>query len=369
MNTENTRRIYDKQVKSGRFIYPSLKRNIREGDKGLQIKMGIKDSFEKAMMDGRTIIAILIVALLWRTYISLDGTIAFWESLCSGIAIILFSWVIFAYTYHMFKIQKGWSISNWIYQGLAVCMLPLNIYVIIYYGMRWYKLLSIEAYLPLDFIYRDIRFIALVLFYCAVLWSAKYIQKMHEDYTSLSKGKGILHLISPYLHPEVKKLREMSITELIGKVITDERTLMVIVGLAFIWRTVISVDFNIAPWESMCSGIALFIMGWLFFGYLYSRSWKYKGWLALVKVYHGIAIGLLAINIYVLVYYAMRWYRLLGVGGVAEAFVPLDYLFRDARFFVLVMFYCASIVLSKFLKRAYEEYSLLSASAEAKTGE
>ena len=248
-------------------------------------------------------------------------------------------------------------------------MLPLNIYVIIYYGMRWYKLLSTEAYLPLDFIYRDIRFIALVLFYCAVLWSAKYIQKMHEDYTSLSKSKGILHLVSPYLHPEVKKLREMSITELIGKVITDERTLMVIVGLAFIWRTVISVDFNIAPWESMCSGIALFIMGWLFFGYLYSRSWKCKGWLALVKVYHGIAIGLLAINIYVLVYYAMRWYRLLGVGGVAEAFVPLDYLFRDARFFVLVMFYCASIVLSKFLKRAYEEYSLLSASAEAKTRE
>jgi hypothetical protein len=329
--------------------------------------MGMKGFFEKVVLDGRTIIAILVVAILWRAYISIDESIALRESLCSGIAIIILGWVIFAYMYYMFKRQEGWSIINWIYQGIAVCMLPLNIYVIIYYGMRWYKLLGTEAYLPLDFIYRDIRFIALVLFYSAVLWSAKYILTMHKDYTSLSKEKGILHLISPYLYLKMKKLRDMSMTELIGTVITDERTLMVIVGLAFLWRTAISIDYNIAPWESMCSGIALFIMGWLFFGYICSMSWKQKGWLALVKVYRGIAIGLLAINIYVLVYYAMRWYRLLGVGGAAEAFVPLDYLFRDARFFVLVIFYCASIVLSKFLKRTYDEYSLLSASAGAKT--
>ena len=79
------------------------------------------------------------------------------------------------------------------------------------------------------------------------------------------------------------------------------------------------------------------------------------------------AIGVLAINIYVLVYYAMRWYRLAGVGDVSEAFVPLDYIFRDARFFALVIFYCASIVLSKFMKRAYEEYQLLA--TEAKTSQ
>lgn len=331
--------------------------------------MGLKGFFEKVVLDGRTLIVIFIVAILWRAYISIGESIALWESVCSGIFIIIFGWAIFAYSYYMFKKQEGWSITNWIYEGIAVCILPLNIYVIIYYAMRWYRLLSTEAYLPLDFIYRDIRFIALVLFYCAILWSVKYILEMHKDYTSLSKEKGILHLISPYLYHKLKKLREMSMTELIGAVITDERSLMVIVGLAFIWRTAISIDYKIAPWESMCSGIALFIMGWLFFGYICSMSWKQKGWLALVKVYHGIAVGLLAINIYVLVYYVMRWYRLFSVDDVAEAFVPLDYLFRDARFFVLVIFYCASIVLSKFLKRAYEEYSLLYTSAAAKTTE
>jgi hypothetical protein len=87
--------------------------------------------------------------------------------------------------------------------------------------------------------------------------------------------------------------------------------------------------------------------------------------LDLAKVYRGIIIAVTAINIYVLVYYAMRWYRLSE--EVVEAFVPLDYIFRDVRFFAVVIFYCAAIVLSKFLKRAYDEYSLVSASAGVKT--
>jgi len=327
--------------------------------------MSIKDSFEKAILDKRTLAVIVVVAFLWRTFISLDGEIALWESMCSGIVLILFGWVLFAYMYLKPKKLKGWVMSNWIYQGIAVSMVSINVYVVIYYVMRWYKLLHVEAYLPLDFLFRDIRYLMLVVFYCGVIWSAKYVKKMHEDYVSLSHEKGLLHLISPYLYVRGKKLREMGVKELMSTVITDERTLMVIVGIAFLWRTVISIDYNIALWESMCSGIALFIMGWFFFGYIYSMSRKQKGWQDLVKVYHGIASGLLAINIYVLVYYGMRWYRLIGLGGVAEAFVPLDYLFRDARFFALVMFYCASIVLSKFLKRAYDEYRLLS--SEAKT--
>lgn len=342
----------------------TFKINNRKRERGFQIKMGIKDSFEKAILDGRTIIAILIVAIFWRAYISLDGSIAFWESMCSGIALILFSWVLFAYMYLKSRELKGWVMSNWIYQGIAVSMVSINVYVVIYYAMRWYKLLHEEAFLPMDFLFRNIRYLTLVVFYCAVMWSANYVQKMHEDYTSLSREKGLLHLISPYLYARGKKLREMGLKELIGTVITDERTLMVIVGLAFLWRTVISIDFNITIGESMCSGIALFIMGWLFFAHIYSTSKKQEGWLDLVKVYHGIALGVIAINIYVLVYYGMRWYRLLGLGDITEAFVPLDYLFRDARFFALVIFYCASIVLSKFLKRAYEEYRLLSAAAK-----
>lgn len=321
--------------------------------------MGIKESIEKAVMDKRTLAVIVIVAILWRAFISRDGEIELWESMCSGIALFIFGWVLFAYMYKASKELKGWVMSNWIFQGIAVSMISINIYVVIYYAMRWFELLRVEAYQPLDFLFRDVRYIALVLFYCAVLGSAKYVKKMHEDYVSLSKEKGLLHLISPYLYPRVKKLREMSVKELLGTVITDERTLLMIVGIAFLWRTVISIDFNITIGESICSGIALFIMGWLFFARIYSMSNKQRDWLDLVKVYHGIAIGLTAINIYVLVYYGMRWYSLTGLE--TEAFVPLDFLFRDARFFALVIFYCASIVLSKFLKRAYEEYRLLSA--------
>ncbi|MBE0515985.1 MAG: hypothetical protein IBX41_01150 [Methanophagales archaeon] len=326
--------------------------------------MGIKESFEKVILDGRTLIVILLVAILWRTFISLDGEIALWESMCSGIALIIFGWVLFAYLYSMPREVKGWVISKYIYQGITVCLVTINIYVLIYYGMRWSGLLRVEAYPPLDLLFRDIRYIALVVFYCAVIWSAKYVKKVHEEYISRFKEKTLIKLISPYLYPRVKKLSEMSVRELIGTVITDERTLIVIIGLTFLWRTFISFDFNIALWESMCSGIALFIMGWLFFAYIYSLSKKQKDWLDLGKVYHAIALGVLAINVYALVYYGMRWYSL-AVSG-EEAFVPLDFLFRDASYFALVIFYCASIVLSKFLKRAYEEYTLLSTEVSRK---
>ena len=329
--------------------------------------MSIQESSGKAIFDKRTLVLIVVVAILWRTVISLDGKIAFWESLCSGITLILFGWVLFAYVYYKYMKTTGWAISNWLYQGITVSMVSINVYVVIYYVMRWYKLLHTEAYLPMDFLFRDIRYLSLVVFYCAVIWSAKYVQKMHDDYVSLSKEKGLMHFISPFLYTRGKTLREMGLTELIGTVIADERTLMVIVGLAFLWRTVISFNFNISIVESVCSGVALFIMGWLFFAYIAARSMKQKEWLNSVRAYQGVAIGVIAINIYVLVYYAMRWYRLAGVGDVSEAFVPLDYIFRDARFFALVIFYCASIVLSKFMKRAYEEYQLLA--PEAKTSQ
>lgn len=325
--------------------------------------MGVKGSGEKGIIGGQTALVVLLVAILWRAGISFDGEIVFWESLCSGIALILLGWILFAYIYRMSKELKGWIISNYIYQGIAVSLLIINIYALIYYGMRWYKLLNVEAYLPMDFVFRDIRYIALVLFYCAVMWSANYPKKMHEAYIAQSKDKAVLHIINPFLYPRVRKLREMGMKDMIGAVITDERTLLVIVGLAFLWRIGISLDYTITFGESLVSGIVLILVGWLFFGYVLYMSKKQGDWPDLAKVYNGTALGLLAINIYVLVYYGMRWYRLLSVGDVTEAFVPLDYLFRDMRFFALVMFYCASIVLSKFLKRAYDEYSLLSSEA------
>jgi len=357
------------EEKKSKHIYIVLScLDIREGNtNGYRcFQVSIKESFEKAIMDKRTLAAIVIVAILWRIFMGIDKEIKLWESVCSGIALIIFGWVLFAYLYYLFKDLKGWVITNWICQGIAISIISINIYILIYYGMRWSRLLHVEAYLPLDFLLRDIRFITLVLFYCAIMWSARYVKQINEDYISLSKEKALLHIISPYLYPRIKKLKETGVKELIWTVLTDERTLLIIVGIAFLWRTAISIDLNITARESAFSGMILFIVGWLFFAYVYSMSRKQKDWLNLVRVNHGIAIGVLAINIYVLVYYVMRWYRLMGLEGVAEAFVPLDYLFRDARFFVLVIFYCASIVLSKFLKRAYEEYMLLSMT-EAKT--
>lgn len=322
--------------------------------------MGIKEFAGRVIEDKRTLVLIIVLTILWRAYISMNKEIAFWESLCSGIALIILGWILFAYFYDMSLKLKGWIISNRVYQGFTVCLFVINIYVLIYYGTRWYGLLHAETLLPLDFVLRDVRYVALVVFYCAVIWSAGYLKKMHEDYTALSEKGTLLHIVSPFLFPKVKKLKEMSVKELLGTVIMDERTLIVIIGLTFLWRMVISADRQIAPWESVGSGVALFIMGWLFLAYIWSMPEKVKDWSELVKVYHGISAGIIGINIYVIIYYAMDWYRLMVIGGVTRAYVPFEFVFGDISYFAWVIFYCASIALSKHLKRAHDGYSLLS---------
>jgi hypothetical protein len=322
--------------------------------------MGIKEFAGSVIEDKRTLAAIIVLTILWRAYISLDGEIATWESMCSGIALILLGWILFAYFYGMSAKLKGWIISNRIYQGFTVCLFVINVFVLIYYGLRWYKLLHVETYLPLDFIFRDVRYVTLVVFYCAVIWSAGYLKKMHGDYTSLSEKRTLMHIVSPLLFPRGKKLKEMNMRELLGTVIMDERTLIVIIALTFLWRTTISIGGGIAFWACVCSGVAVFIMGWLFLAYISSMPKEVRNWPELVKVYHGISTGVIAINFYVIVYYAMKWYGLAEIGGVTEAYVPLDFVFADISYFALVIFYCASIALSKYLKRAHEGYSLLS---------
>jgi len=323
--------------------------------------MGIKEFAGKVVEDKRTLALIIVLAILWRTYISLDGKIAPWESMRSGIALILLGWLLFAYFFDMSVKLKGWIISNRVYQGFGVCLFVINVFVLIYYGMRWYKLLHVETYPSLDFLFRDVRYVALVVFYCAVIWSAGYLKKMHEDYTALSERKTLLHIVSPLLFPRVKKLKEMSVRELLGSVIMDERTLIVIIGLTFLWRIFITLDKQLALWESACSGVAVIIMGWLFLAYICAMPSRVRGWPGLVRVYHGISTAVIAINIYVIVYYAMMWYMLAGIGGIITVYSPLEFVFRDISYFALVIFYCASIALSKYLKRAHDGYSLLSA--------
>jgi len=151
----------------------------------------------------------------------------------------------------------------------------------------------------------------------------------------------------------------MSIKKSFGKGVTDKRTLIVILVIAILWRVGISLDGKIALWESMCSGIALFMMGWVICVYIYLMSREMKGWLRLSKIYQWIAISVAAINTYVIVYYGMRWYRLAGIKDVVEAVVPWDYLYRDMRYIVLVVFYCAVIRLAKYLEETHRDYLLV----------
>jgi hypothetical protein len=55
----------------------------------------------------------------------------------------------------------------------------------------------------------------------------------------------------------------------------------------------------------------------------------------------------------------MRWYRIIYMAASEEALVPLDFVLRDIRYFVLAIFFCTSIVLSKYLERASEECEYL----------
>lgn len=151
----------------------------------------------------------------------------------------------------------------------------------------------------------------------------------------------------------------MSVKESLGTAIMGKRTLIVILAIAILWRTGVSLDGQIALWESMCSGIALLIMGWFICVYIYLMSREIKSWLRLSKIYYWIAISVAAINTYVLVYYGMRWYRLAGLKGVVEAAVPWDFLFRDIRYLVLVVFYCVVIWLAKYLEEMYRDYLLV----------
>ncbi len=303
--------------------------------------MGIKDSVGKAMMDKRIMAVIIAVAILWRIAISLDKEIDLWESICSGVALFIMGWALFAYMYSMSLKETSWLISNKMAQGVAVSLSAINIYVIVYYGMRWFELLHEGVWEPHDFLLRDIRYVMLVLCYCGILWSAGYLKKMHDNYMLLTK--------------EMPEMHKIGVREALFRVITDERTVIVIIGTAFLWRSVISLDKEIALWESMCSGVGLFIMGWTLFGYISSLTLRVTR-PSMIKIYHGIALGLCAINFHVIIYYGMRWYRLIGM---EEELVPIGFIFRDIRFFMLVIFYCTAIVLSKWLEKASEQCEFL----------
>ncbi|RZN34456.1 MAG: hypothetical protein EFT35_09470 [Methanophagales archaeon ANME-1-THS] len=294
------------------------------------------------LADDWILFLLITIAFLWRAVVSLDGTEVLWESICSGISLIILGWLLLGYLYTMSRRPTQWPVSNKIYQRICFNLLVLNGYVLIYYGMRWSGVLHVEVSRPLDFVFRDIRYVLFVIFYAAILWSTKPLKKMHDDYR---------FLVSRSMLPE------RSLRELIFKVITDERTLLVLIGIAFLWRTCLSFDYMITFWESTYSYIIQLIIGWFLFGYLCALSVKVRKRVEVRMVSQGIAFALGAINVYALAYYGMMVYGLIGLRDMAETFMPMDYIFGDARFFALVLFYYTTIMISKYLEKAYADYT------------
>ncbi len=302
----------------------------------------------KALTDERILIVIIGVAFLWRTVVRLDSKIALWECICSGITLLIMGWLLFVYLYSMSLKPTRWPVSNKIYHGIALSLLVINIYVVIYYGMRWFGLPLVEVSMPRDYIFRDVRYVMFVTFYCAVIWSTRYLRGMHENYRLLIK--------------ERPKKSAKSMKKFLFRVITNERTLIAIIVAAILWRIAISFDYIITFWESTCSCITLLMIGWFLFGYISALTVKVKATLELAKVCYGLALGLCAVNIYAIFYYGMRWYEVIGIvmGNVPGIYVPqpLDLVFSGVRYVTLVIFYCTAIVLSKYLEKAYEDYTV-----------
>jgi len=307
--------------------------------------MGTRETFEKVIMDWRTLGVIALVTILWQTFISLDKEILLWESVCSGVVLIIFGWFIFSYLYRLSKRETSWLISNKLAQGIAISTCALNVYVLVYFTMRWYRLMTeTEVYVPQDYLLRDVRYAMLVLAYCGILWATGYLRKMHDNYMLVTE--------------KMPEMRKAGVVDSMFRIITDERTVIVMLGTVFLWRAIISLDKQIVLWECMVSGLGIFILGWVLFGYISSLTVRTVR-PSVAKIYQGFAFALFAVNFYALVYYGMRWYSLIYLADVEEALVPLDFVFRDIRYFVLAIFYCTSIVLSKYLERASEECEYL----------
>ncbi|HUV03086.1 MAG TPA: hypothetical protein VMW67_06570 [Desulfobacteria bacterium] len=296
------------------------------------------------LTDERIVIVLIGIAVFWRAVVSFDETEAPWECCCSGISLFILGWALFGYLYSLSQKPTSWPISNTIYQGIGFSLFVLNSYVMIYYGLRWYGLLQVEVFPPLDLILRNVRYVTFVMFYCAILWSTKYLETIHEEYQFLL-ARSTLH--------------ERSLRASVFKVLTDDRTLLVMIGIAFLWRTVISFDYTITFWESTCQYITQLIIGWFLFGHICALAVKAREKPDLIKVTQGIALALSTINVYALVYYGLSWYSLVGLVEYFEVvFVPADCIFQDLRFFSLVIFYYTMIVLSKFLETACTDYTV-----------
>jgi hypothetical protein len=317
--------------------------------------MNKREVLFRAITDERILIVIAGIALLWRAVISSDEKISLWESACSGVSLFIVGWLIFGYMCSMSRKPTDWPVTSRIYRSIAVSLLVINIYIAIYYGMKWLGLLHVEISVSQDYIYQDLRYVIFMMYYCVAIAAARYLRGMKENYRLLIK--------------ESPRKRAKNIKEAIFYVMTHERTLVVVIAAAILWRVAIRADnevvfweSTVVFWESTVSGISLIVWGWSIFGYLCALSVKVRHKIDLTRTIQHVALGLCAVNIYAVFYYGLRWYEQICriMGEITETYVPqpLDMVFKDVRYVMLVVFYCAIVLLAKHLVNAYEDYTV-----------
>jgi len=312
--------------------------------------MNKREFLFRVITDERVLIVIAGIALLWRAVVSYDEKITFWESAFSCISLSIIGWLLFGYMYYKSLKLAYWPVTNMIYRSIAVSVLVINIYVAIYCGIRGFELPLVEISVSQDYIYRDLRYVIFIVYYCIAIAAMRYLRGMKENYRLLIKERPKKHA------------RERDIKEAIFFVMTHERTLVVVIAAAILWRVVIRADNGVVFWESTVSGISLIVWGWSIFGYLCALSVKVKHKPDLTRVIQHAALGLCAVNVYAVFYYGLRWYEQISIimGEVTETYVsqPLDMVFKDVRYVMLVLFYCAIVLLAKHLVKAYEDYTV-----------
>jgi hypothetical protein len=124
---------------------------------------------------------IVILVVLWRVYVTLNEGVTLWESIVSGIALMLIGWYCTVTTLQLRKTITG--LLNKIYLWIGTSTACINIFVLLYYIERWGVIfMGASNVVPLENIWRSLRFILYTLFYCSIFWLTNYLKEMSDDY-------------------------------------------------------------------------------------------------------------------------------------------------------------------------------------------
>jgi len=127
------------------------------------------------------LLGIVIAAVLWRWYVTYNMQVSLGESVASGVVVIIMGWYCVAMIFQTRKALTG--LLRKIYLWIGTSTACINIFAIIYYAERW-QVISMGAahVLPLEALWRSLRFILWITFYCSLLWLTNYLKEMSEEY-------------------------------------------------------------------------------------------------------------------------------------------------------------------------------------------